>query len=193
LLFTIMSSEAYQLPSVSVKEPEMLLAKDFKFSGMIRKRMTAEQFADAVAMAFEPLYPDSVIVANLLPDSVSTIMSFARAALVRNDPFLTALGRPARETVTTSRSSQANLIQALELTNGSVFHEGIKRAASNWIRRNASSSVLIDEVYKNALGRKPMADEMKLATKALGNKPDQDAVMDFLWIMAMHPEFQLIY
>jgi uncharacterized membrane protein/mono/diheme cytochrome c family protein len=193
LLFTIMSAEAYQLPSVSVKEPEMLLAKDFKFGGMIRKRMTAEQFADAVATAFEPLYPDSVIVANLLPDSVSTIMSFARAALVKNDPFLTALGRPARETVTTSRSSQANLIQALELTNGSVFHEGIKRAAANWVRRNAATSVLIDEVYKNALGRKPMADEMKLATKALGNKPDQDAVMDFLWIMAMHPEFQLIY
>jgi hypothetical protein len=48
-------------------------------------------------------------------------------------------------------------------------------------------------VYKNALGRKPMVEEIKLATKALGNRPDQDAVMDFLWIMAMHPEFQLIY
>lgn len=193
LLFTIMSSEAYQLPSVSVKEPEMLLAKDFKFSGMIRKRMTAEQFADAVAMAFEPLYPDSVIVSNLLPDSVSAIMSFARAALVRNDPFLTALGRPARETVTTSRSSQANLIQALELTNGSVFHEGIKKAAGNWVRRNASTPVLIEEVYRNALGRKPMNEELKLASKELGNKPGQEAIMDFLWIMAMHPEFQLIY
>ncbi len=193
LLFTIMSSEAYQLPSVSVKEPEMLLAKDFKFSGMIRKRMTAEQFADAVAIAFEPLYPDSVIVDKLLPDSVRTIMSFARAALVRNDPFLTALGRPSRETVTTSRSSQANLIQALELTNGSVFHEGIKKAAANWVRRKASTPVLIEEVYRKSLGRKPLPEEIKLASKSIGSSPDQDAIMDFLWIMAMHPEFQLIY
>ena len=38
-----------------------------------------------------------------------------------------------------------------------------------------------------------MNEELKLASKELGNKPGQEAIMDFLWVMAMHPEFQLIY
>ncbi|WP_349680605.1 DUF1549 domain-containing protein [Flavihumibacter sp. UBA7668] len=191
LLVTILTSQAYQAPSVTVKEPELLLSKDFKFKGMIRKRMTAEQFADAIATVFEPLYPDSVIVSNLLPDSVRWNMPFARAALVKNDPFLIALGRPARETVTTSRSSQANLIQALELTNGTILHEAVKRAAEKW--KNKLPAEMIPDVYKKALGRNPTSDETDLAKKALGAKPDASAVQDFLWVMAMHPEFQLIY
>lgn len=193
LLYTIISSETYQLKSVSVKEPEMLLAKDYKFSGMIRKRLTAEQYADAVGSVFHPLYPDSLMVSHLLPDSVLLHIPFVRAALVRNDPFLTALGRPSRETVTTSRSSQANLIQALELTNGDFFHEGIKKAAHKWVSSGISGEQMVETVYRKALGRKPEQKELKLAVQQLGSKPDQEAVQDFLWAVAMLPEFQLIY
>ncbi len=42
-----------------------------------------------------------------------------RAALVNSDPLLTALGRPNREQVVTSRSSTATTLQALEMMNGS--------------------------------------------------------------------------
>ncbi len=191
LLFTLLSSQAYQLPTVTVKEPELLMAKDFRFTGMIRKRMTAEQFADAIAQVFEPIYPDSVIVAHLLPDSVRWNMPFARASLVKNDPFLIALGRPARETVTTSRSSQANLIQALELTNGSLFHEAVKKAAEKW--KGKSTDEFVPEIYRRALGRNPTSAELGLAKNTLGSKPAASAIQDFLWVMAMHPEFQLIY
>lgn len=193
LIYTITSSAAYQLPSVTVKEPEMLLSKDYRFSGMIRKRMTAEQFADAIGTVYVPLYPDSLLVTELLRNALPGSNKFARAALVKNDAFLIALGRPSRETVTTSRSSQANLIQALELTNGTLFHEGIKKAAEHWKTRQPSAEELVTEVYRKTLGRKPTKEEQNIAVNALGQHPDFTAIQDFLWVMAMHPEFQLIY
>lgn len=48
--------------------------------------------------------------------------AFARASLVKQHPFMKALGRPSRENVTTSRDDQATLLQALELMNGEFFN-----------------------------------------------------------------------
>jgi uncharacterized membrane protein/mono/diheme cytochrome c family protein len=192
LLYTILSSDAYQLPSVTVKDPEQLKSKDYQFAGMVRRRLTAEQFADAIGVAYLPLYPDNRIVSHL-PDSVKNKSLFTRASMVINDPFLLALGRPARETVTTSRSSQANLIQALELTNGSVFHEGIKNAAEHWHNQQPATEALVKDLYRRTLGRVPNKEELSIATRALGSQPGMADIQDFLWVMAMHPEFQLIY
>jgi len=193
LLATMLTSKAYQLPSVALKEPGMLTDAGFKFRGMVRKRLTAEQFSDAVSESLHPVYPDSLIVFNLLPGTVKLNIPFARAALMKNDPFQTALGRPNRETVSTSRSSQANLLQALEVTNGTVFNETMKKAASEWIKKYPKPEVLVKEVYRNALGRLPDNSEESVALKALNPKPTESAVQDFLWAIAMHPEFQLIY
>ena len=118
---------------------------------------------------------------------------FARAALVKNDPFLTALGRPTRETVSTSRVSQANLLQALELTNGTQFNEAIRRGAVKWKEKYPDSNVMIREIYRNALGRMPETEEQAIALKTLGPQPSETAVQDFIWAMTLHPEFQLIY
>jgi hypothetical protein len=71
-------------------------APDYVFSGMLRRRLTAEQFTDAVSAAIEPVYPDSLVVYNLLPSTAKKSIPFPRAALVKNDPYLTALGRPNR-------------------------------------------------------------------------------------------------
>jgi uncharacterized membrane protein/mono/diheme cytochrome c family protein len=193
LLFKILTSQTYQLPSVGVKEPEMLMAKDFVFKGMIRKRLSAEQFADAVSAALTPLYGDSMIVAKVLPASVKTNIPFTRASLITNNPFLTALGRPGRETVTTSRTSQANLIQALELTNGNTFNEGIRRAAEKWRREYPDPEQLITVLYRRTLGRLPSEDEQAVAMNAIGARPTQDDIQDLMWAIMIHPEFQLIY
>jgi len=193
LLATMLTSKAYQLPSVALKEPGMLTDAGFKFRGMVRKRLTAEQFSDAVSESLHPVYPDSLIVFNLLPGTVKLNIPFARAALMKNDPFQTALGRPNRETVSTSRSSQANLLQALEVTNGTVFNETMKKAASEWIKKYPKPETLVKEVYRNALGRLPDDSEESVALKALSPKPTESGVQDFLWAIAMHPEFQLIY
>jgi Protein of unknown function (DUF1553) len=171
----------------------MLVSKDFVFSGMIRKRLSAEQFADAVSAALSPLYGDSMIVKNVLPASVKENIPFTRASLIRNDPFLVALGRPGRETVTTSRSSQANLIQALELTNGYTFNQGIRRAAEKWQRDYTDPGRLITALYRRTLGRTPSKDEQTVAMNSLGPDPSPETIQDLMWAMMIHPEFQLIY
>ena len=193
LMFKILTSRTYQLPSVGFKEEALIGAPDYVFSGMLRRRLTAEQFTDAVSFAIGPIYPDSVVVYKLLPESIKKNIPFARAALVNNDRYLTALGRPNRETVSTSRSSQANLLQALELTNGTRFNEAIQRGAETWKAKYPDIAKLIREVYRNTLGRLPAAEEEAIAMKSLGEAPTKETIQDFIWAMTLHPEFQLIY
>lgn len=193
LMYTILTSRTYQLPSTGVKEPEQIVTPEFVFKGMLRRRMTAEQFSDAVSKAISPIYGDSAVVYKLFPENIKASLPFARAAVVKNDPFLTALGRPNRETVSTSRSSQANLLQALELTNGTKFNEAMKRGASAWISKYPQTDTLVKEIYRSALGRLPEDDEESVAKKMIGEKPTETAVQDFMWAMTLHPEFQLIY
>ncbi|MBE9463239.1 DUF1549 domain-containing protein [Dyadobacter subterraneus] len=193
LIFAIVTSKTYQLPSSSVKEPGDIMANSFKFTGMVRRRLTAEQFSDAISTSFKPMYADSAIVFNLLPEKIKTKIPFARAALVKNDPFLTSLGRPNRETVSTSRTSQANLLQALELTNGNKFTQTLKTGAKEWIVKYPTTDTLVTALYKRALGRNPVPKELTAARKILGPKPSEEGIQDLVWALALVPEFQLIY
>jgi uncharacterized membrane protein len=193
LIYTIVTSKTYQLPSTSVKEAQDIMATDYKFTGMIRKRLSAEQFSDAISAAFNPMYADSAIVYKLLPEDIRRQMPFARAAFVKNDPFLTSLGRPNRETVSTSRTSQANLLQALELTNGNKFTLTLKQGSQVWKQKYPSSDTLVTALYKNAFGRTPLPKELAAAKKILGPSPSEESIQDLVWAIALVPEFQLIY
>lgn len=193
LIYTIVTSKTYQLPSSSVKEAGDIMANDYKFTGMVRRRLTAEQFTDAISTAFNPMYADSAIVYKKLPEDIKERLPFARAAFVKNDPFLTSLGRPNRETVSTSRTSQANLLQALELTNGSKFTNTLKEGSKVWKTRYPTTDSLVTELYKKALGRSPAAKELAAAKKILGPAPNEAGIQDLVWAIALVPEFQLIY
>jgi uncharacterized membrane protein/mono/diheme cytochrome c family protein len=193
LIYTILTSKTYQLPSVGVQEPEMVAAQDYQFRGMLRRRLTAEQFADAVGAAIQPIYTDSAVVYARLPESLKGAITFPRASLVKNDPFLTALGRPTRETVSTSRSSQANLLQALELTNGDLFNKALRKGAKQWKKQYGSGEAIVREIYWKALGRPPHTEELRVARDLLGEHPSEESIQDFVWAMALHPEFQLIF
>ena len=117
-----------------------------------------------------------------------------RASMVRSDPLTVSLGRPKREQVVTMRSSTATTLQALELTNGSTLDNLLKRGAEKLIQgkyRNPQS--LVEEVYRRALGRKPTAQELELASELIGTPVKKESVEDLLWSMTMLPEFQLIY
>jgi hypothetical protein len=173
---------------------ENLTAEDYVFRGMHRRRLSAEQFADAVSSVIFPIYPDTLKSFDPLKVSrPAENLPYARASLVKNDGFLTALGRPNRENVLTSRSSQANLLQALELTNGDRLNDALEAGARKWKEQYSSSSEIITEVYKQALGRAPEAQEVKVALELLGPAPEDSAVEDFLWAIMLLPEFQLIY
>lgn len=193
LLYNILTSRTYQLPSVTVKDAGMITANDFVFKGMLRRRLTAEQFADAVSTVINQVYPDSAVASKRLPADIKEEIPFVRAALVKNDAFQKALGRPTRETVSTSRTSQASLLQALELTNGTQFNEAVKRGAAAWKQRYPDADTMVKEIYRQAFGRTPSADELNISRKALGNAPAQENVQDLLWALTLHPEFQLIY
>lgn len=191
LLFTILTSDAYQQPSVAVGQPEEIASKDFVFRGMLRRRMSAEQFIDAIGATLEPVYADSLIERRRLPDGIQYCIPFTRASLVMNDPFQKSLGRPTRENVSTGRISQASLLQALELTNGGQFHETLRKAA---VRTAAEADPMgvVDRIYRRMLGRLPSDKERRLLRQRLDDRSSVSDWEDLLWAMALHPEFQLI-
>nr|WP_068886479.1 DUF1549 domain-containing protein [Pedobacter panaciterrae] len=188
LIYQITTSNTYQLPSIGFKEVSQVSNPNYKFNGMVRKRMSAEQFTDAVSSVITPVFADSNIryTPQIKP-------SFIRASLVANNSFLTALGRPNRETVATSRESQANLLQALELTNGWRFNTVLKSGAEHWKTNFKNTDLLIKDIYLKTLGREPVEKEFKIAKKALGVSPGADAIQDLFWAIVLLPEFQIIY
>jgi hypothetical protein len=126
--------------------------------------------------------------------SSAALRGQVRAALVNNNPLMTALGRPNREQVITSRSSAATTLQALELTNGRTLAEILKRGAERVIRDMPKSSrELITDLYERALGRRPNRNELRIAEELVGAPARKEGVEDLLWTMTMLPEFQLIY
>ncbi|MFK7981075.1 MAG: DUF1549 domain-containing protein [Saprospiraceae bacterium] len=67
LLSTIMTSKAYQLPAVKYESPLYITAENFEFRGPTPRRLTAEQFADAVSQTISPLYHGVAYLPNNPP------------------------------------------------------------------------------------------------------------------------------
>jgi len=195
LIYLITTSRTYQLPSIGVQDANLIADNHFKFTGRLRKRISAEQFSDAVSSVLAPVFSDSAIRYN--PFGKQKVdpsnQPFVRASLVANNIFLTALGRPNRETVSTSRESQANLLQALELTNGEKFNRVLTKGAADWQQKYSTSDRLVKDLFKKTLGREPEKSEMEVALKILGDKPGTDAIADLFWSVFLLPEFQIVY
>jgi mono/diheme cytochrome c family protein len=126
--------------------------------------------------------------------SIETWVGRARAALMANDPLMTALGRPNREQVVTSRPTAATTLQALELTNGETLAQALRRGVARLLEDGPASvdqSVVV--LYQRALGRPPTLEESRLARVVLGSGQEPAGLEDMLWAMIMLPEFQLIH
>jgi uncharacterized membrane protein/mono/diheme cytochrome c family protein len=194
LIFLIATSNTYQLPSVGLKDENDAVRENYTFKGMHRRRLSAEQFADAVSSIIDPIYPDTLKQYDPFKNTVpSSPLPYARASLVKNDIFLTSLGRPNRENVSTGRSSQANLLQALELTNGHRFNAALQSGTKKWKEKFKTNEELVHELYRKALGRNPEKAEIKTASGILGSSRQVEDVQDLLWAIMLLPEFQLIY
>jgi hypothetical protein len=117
-----------------------------------------------------------------------------RASLVASDPLMTALGRPNRDQVVTTRPTAATTLQALEMTNGETLADILKRAADNLLADPAAAKgKLVATLYEKALARKPTESELKSARELVGQPAQPAGVQDLLWTVTMLPEFQLIY
>ena len=195
LILQITSSKIYQMESFPVASPDLLLAADFTFQGMVRKRMTAEQFSDAVGNLAYPLFDSAEVKFKpyeLIPEA-QMATSLTRASLVANNTFLTALGRPNREIVSTSRDSQASLLQALELTNGERLNAALLKGGEYWTKQYPQADDLVKALFSNALLRSPTEKELEVGRQLFGETTDVKQAQDLLWSVLLLPEFQMIY
>lgn len=116
-----------------------------------------------------------------------------RAALLAADPLMTALDRPNREVVMTTRSTTATTLQALELTNGQTLNDRLKQAADRLTpAADKDPEGWVRDLYRHTLSRDPTSAEADLARQMLGDKPQPAAVADLLWAVTQLPEFQYV-
>ena len=130
LMATIVSSKAYQMRAVPRigEQP-----RGYVFRGPDIRRLTAEQFGDAIGAitgdwnVYQPTAPNPARGAGPPPARYTREWQTPASSLAR------ALGRPIRDQVFTTRSSAATMLQALELVNGERL--------SNWLLRGARNMV----------------------------------------------------
>jgi hypothetical protein len=208
-LEVICTSQTYQLPARGEPKPNEPVGP---FRGPISRRMTAEQFLDAVAAltgtwpaaSGELLRADGrgqggqvgavrqVLAEDKSPHATKPTER-VRAALLMEGPLSRAMGRPNREQVVTRRDSLATMLQALELTNGITLDAILKNGSRSWIAEKPTEPKgLIARAYRVALGRQPTQAEERTAADVVGTPPSAEGVEDFLWTLVMLPEFQLI-
>jgi len=193
-----------------------------EFRGPCVRRMTAEQFIDAVSevTGIWPTPTRDLLrvdgrgqggqvgavsdVLNPKPTATSKQVNAketepalpairVRAALAMDNALSRALGRPNREQVVTRRDSLATMLQALELVNGTTLDNILNRGAREWIHQGEKNpQKIIERAYRTALGRRPTDNELATAAPIVGSPPSVDGVHDLLWLVVMLPEFQLI-
>jgi len=184
LITLIVNSQAYQ--ARSEVRPEPAAPDEYVFEGPVARRMTAEQFLDAVWTVTDT-HPKKINAP--LKDYQGPV----RAALVHADPLMRSLGRPNREQVVTERPDQLSTLQALDLTNGQIITQTLTRGASHLIEQHAGDpEALIERVYLHALSRKPTDTERSLAARMVGHPMTETGTADLLWGVFMLPEFQLV-
>jgi len=191
LIEVMLTSRAYQLPAVAATEKS---EPAFVFRGPFVRRMSAEQFRDAVGQLAEVWYAKSA-ARIVRADGTTNRFAAVRAALVPADPLQVALGRPNREQVVTSRASTATTLESLEMTNGAELADLLKRGAQKLLAQSgqAAPDKLVPWLYAKALGREPTIRELRLAGSLAGRPVQPAGLEDLLWALAMLPEFQLIY
>ena len=129
------------------------------------------------------------------PSKSFDIGSQIRSALLNDNALTRALGRTNREQVLTRRDSIATTLQAIEMTNGVTLSNTLKKGAAKWKKEfgSAKPSELITNIYQSGLGRKPNEKEIVAAVELVNSQPTKESIEDLLWVLAMLPEFQLIY
>jgi mono/diheme cytochrome c family protein len=194
LIEHIVTSRAYQSRPVALgQEPA---GDDYVFRGPEVKRLTAEQFVDAL-WQLTGSGPARAVAPVQLPafgESVPAERRFIRASLVNADALMRSLGRPNREQVVTTRPDLLTTLQALDLSNGQILSDTLTRGAGRMLKASpkATAEERIEELYLRALCRRPTSAEMATAREILGQKVTTESLADLLWAFVMLPEFQLV-
>jgi len=205
-LKTICTSRAYQRVAVATPNTR----GEYRFQGPWVKRMTAEQFVDALAVITDtPLTADKqmakrdgrgqggqlpLLQAVLAADQQDSRPLQIRAAFAMPDPLQRAMGRPNREQIVTRRDSLATMLEAMELTNGKTLDKTLKAGAAKRLASAVKNlDTVIDTLFLAGLSRQPTPPERRLMTSLAGCPVTAEGLQDVLWTLLMHPDFQLIH
>jgi Protein of unknown function (DUF1549)/Protein of unknown function (DUF1553) len=190
----ILTSKAYRRQV----EPGKAEGKEAVVSlGPVPRRMSSEQFLDAIACLTESwIKPKQLVDLALDGDRVRAWRHKRPSALA------TALGRPNREQVVTKRGQEATVLQALEVTNGQTLNdlltEGAEALLTSPLGMEADTEKAVDTLYMRALARPATPDERAIVGPMLGRPGDPHAERlagyeDVLWMLVNSPEFQIIH
>ncbi len=135
LLAVILSSRTYQMPSVPAKSEG---PKQYVFRGPEVRRVTAEEFADAIGSVTgewhvyqdpgpepDPKKPDPIDAPFVQPKPGV----YSREWHVASTSLTRSLGRPIRDQVYSVRDNQPTTLQALELVNGEPLTHWLTRGS----------------------------------------------------------------
>jgi hypothetical protein len=152
LIATIMTSRTYQMPAVARKSE--LPPRGYVFAGPEVRRLTAEQFADAIgsitgewSVAPAPSRPAPAPPLSgqekplWLPSQPIASGIYAREWRAASTNLTRALGRPIRDQINSIRATHSTTLQALELTNGGILSRWLSRGA-----RRMVGELLVDPV-----------------------------------------------
>jgi hypothetical protein len=188
----IATSEVYSMQSVPVDDS--VPADEYEFAGPAPKRMTAEQFSDALTQV-TGVSPEATANDDTFVKRVGEKGSrpFVRASLTRSTPLMRTLGRPNREQVVTTRPSELTTLEALELSNGRPLSDLLDAGAAKLMEIDSQSAEeTCRSLVRAALSREPSEEELALLAELAGDPVTASGLADVLWSIVMLPEFQLI-
>lgn len=177
----IASSKTYQRVSAPPPAP----GEPFVFDGPLARRLTAEQWLDAIWQ-----------ITGTNPEQPAVDFGYrddrpVRASLVNADRLMRVLGRPNREQVVTTRPATLTTLEAVELTNGAPLMHFVEQGADRLVAQysDPDPSELIKAIYVSSLSRLPSDQEIDIARELIGTPANKQGVADVLWIVLMLPEF----
>ncbi|HYO23846.1 MAG TPA: PSD1 and planctomycete cytochrome C domain-containing protein [Lacipirellulaceae bacterium] len=194
-LALIATSQVYGLQTVPWDEAAP--ADEYVFAGPAAKRMTAEQFSDAISsltgVAADKTADDEVFV-RLAADASKVRRPFVRASLVTSNQLMRTLGRPNREQVVTARPAELTTLEALELSNGAPLAQLLDAGAARLMAEHpgATAEELCQIAFKAALAREASEQEIRDLAAVVGAPLTPSGLADGLWCIVMLPEFQIV-
>ncbi|MCG8431217.1 MAG: DUF1553 domain-containing protein, partial [Candidatus Omnitrophica bacterium] len=190
----IATSKAYQRRVVPMDQ-SMDAKGNFIFRGPAPKRLTAEQFCDAV-WTITGAGPGKANAG--LPETITGRIKRrdasegppVRASMVVSSLLMRSLGRPNREQVITTRPNELTTLEALTLSNGEELTGMIQKGAAKLASERKER--LVEYLYLQMLCRPPTKRELPMLNAYLGSNPNQQRIEDVLWSLLLLPEFQLV-
>ncbi len=189
----VMASRAYQASSVPTKGSE---DDAMNYSHTVVRRLGAEQLLDAQSsVAGVPLEFGGFPVGTRA-GQMPLLKTGSRRGPGRLDQFLTAFGKPPRQTPSEcERSTEPAMGQAFAFISGPTVQEFITAKDNRLavlLASGKSSAAMVDDLFWTALTRAPGPTEARTLAKMIDEAPDRRAALeDILWGLLNAKEFVL--